>query len=548
MSQSILPPLRGRPGSFAGVLCSLAPVAAVALSGCSASEPPTDWSLVGVYDAAAVLQMGLQGDDAAAAGPQYVWVQSGGMVKSCGPGKSPDGLGVFEASAMANGLTPTLAVLLQRNSDGTDPLTPEDVRVSLGTAEPQYQLYPAVMPRYVTVRIDGDADVRHKQLVRTQLEMELCMEHKAGHAWVGGSTKQLRQAFLLDPPDQGGGDRKYFGGQRDPVPALMGPPDACLQQSAGLDTTRDDAGRGDGSLDLIPSDVWGASLRWCDITETGGAVFSGPGPVPLTVGVTTSRPKHKTTRRWRELGATLHHADDDLDVTIDLTWDGQTLLDNEHLITQPTDENGAKGPPGLTDLLQRVPQEYPLAGTHEESDRYAILLVPNWQIVEGIRRMDQGDFETPMPDGGLGVQDGVGWVLDNPEHLFVQLPARADADIPPAAGGDETWLNVAEPLSGGFMGWNRWGYSPGMLAGRSPIVLLGSTAPTWEQVMMAHYTHLHALFIGALVALVSLVLIGMQRLGDLWSNVPEERVAFWPGVSPEPEEDTSAPPPLPGAS
>ena len=64
------------------------------------------WRMVGAYDATAT--MATVPDQARG----YVWQAATGMTESCGPAKSPVGMGVFEAEAVANGLTPTLAILL----------------------------------------------------------------------------------------------------------------------------------------------------------------------------------------------------------------------------------------------------------------------------------------------------------------------------------------------------------------------------------------------------------------------------------------------------
>ena len=91
------------------------------------------------------------------------------MSQSCGPSKSPDGLGVFEAEAIANQLSPTLAIVLEyteapqyQNAQGEscsqqedgicepvprDPITNMDVTVGLGVDQMAYTLQPMVMPR-----------------------------------------------------------------------------------------------------------------------------------------------------------------------------------------------------------------------------------------------------------------------------------------------------------------------------------------------------------------------------------------------------------------
>ena len=135
------------------------------------------------------------------------------------------------------------------------PITNADVTVGLGVDQMAYTLQPMVMPRNLAINIDGyvepinpkepdaaaeeDTDLnsglfdtsRYQKLIRTQLEIELCLEHKVGRGWLGNDAEKLRQAFLLDPPDYDRLDRKYFGGQRDPIPGLIGPSDACVVSS-----------------------------------------------------------------------------------------------------------------------------------------------------------------------------------------------------------------------------------------------------------------------------------------------------------------------------
>ena len=150
------------------------------------------------------------------------------MSQSCGPSKSPDGLGVFEAESIANQLSPTLAIVLEytdppqyQNAQGEScsqqedgicepvprvPITNTEVTVGLGVDQMAYTLQPMVMPRNLAINIDGyvepinpkksavdseeseDTDQnsglfdtsRYQKLIRTQLEIELCLEHKVG--------------------------------------------------------------------------------------------------------------------------------------------------------------------------------------------------------------------------------------------------------------------------------------------------------------------------------------------------------------------------------
>ena len=144
------------------------------------------------------------------------------MEGSCGPAKMPMGLGKFEAEAVAQGLSPTLMLLLERRGPARE-LAPADVSLEIGDEGASVRLEPMVEPRRLAVQISGEGLVTHKQLVRTQIEMELCLEHKVGRGWVGQDAASLRQAFLLDPPAERRIDRLAFSGQRNPVPALTGP-------------------------------------------------------------------------------------------------------------------------------------------------------------------------------------------------------------------------------------------------------------------------------------------------------------------------------------
>lgn len=479
----------------------------------SRAATAADVSLVGLYDSAALqLQEGRAGT--------FAWVAAPGMTTSCGPAKAPDGLGVFEAEAMAGGMTPALALVLRSSAGGV--LTTENVRVSLGQTRPEVRLHPAVRPRTLAVSLSSTGAPRHKQLLRTQLEMELCLEHKVGRGWIGGATDELRQAFLLDPPPDGGPDRKYFGGQREPVPALLGPPDACLRFTEGL--TGDSTGnRGDNSLDLVPSDIWGASLRWCRPEETSGAPHALT-ELPLRLGLPDGE-HPPSLRRWEALEVTLSDADDDRDVLLTLTYQGQSLLEQAPLFSAVQTDDGNEPVLGITDLLARLPHRYPALGPPADPERYTLLLIPNWQLVEGLRRVTPTSSSRPVN----AIEDGVGFILAHPDLLYVQVPDP----------NQENWLNLTASLEGGPLGLGRWGYVVGMLSGREPIILPGTEPPTWTQSVEAHRADWHGLFLGTLAVLIGLFGAGLKRLRDLWVPVPEERAAYWPGSPLEDAENVS---------
>ena len=536
--------------------CALAAaLALLAVGGCFSSPDDPGWNLVGAYDATTIMALDdVLGEELP---PEYVWVPFPGMSESCGPPKAADGLGVFEAEAMANSLTPTLAIVLERTLRAPEgPLSTDGVRIALGRDRPEYLLQPAVMPRYIAVHIEGEGNVHHKQLVRTQLQMETCMEHKTGRGWIGGDASNLRQAFLLDPPDEEnwGSDRRYFGGQRDPIPSLLGPPDACIVDEVAV--SMGPGGAGEGSLDLVPSDVWGASLRSCEVEERPGApLMRNAGTIPLRVSGQEDIPVRRMPAFWDQLTVVVNPYDTDLwkaanpeatdeSVRVDVLWaeagGARTNVLSQHpLFDRPEggDGTGWAAGAGMTDLLARVPYYYPSVGPRDEPDQYVLLLVPNWQIVEGLRRIygEAQDADRPRATGGAGVQYGVGWLLDNPQHLFVQVPdprkvAEGEQVAEKAELEDDTWLDLTEIMGGGRFGLRTWGYTVGMLAGRKPIALPVDDVPIWDQTAVAQRAAHQSYFLGGLAVLVFFLLGGLRRMPDLWTRMPEERVDYWPGV------------------
>jgi len=547
-------------------------LAGLTLGAREAHAAETGWSLVGIYDSSALGTMSATARAAAGQEPAgtYVWVPAPGMTGSCGAAKAADGLGVFEAESLSSTLAPALVVLLEAAPD-TAPLTRDDVRVSLGIDAPNFRLEPALSPRVLSVSIGGEGGIRYKQLVRTQLEMELCMEHKVGRGWIGGDEVGLRQAFLLDPPDtrsseasylgakqdpgapltpdDGLPDRKYFGGERDPVPALLGPPDACLVRSPDLDASASGGSKGEGSLDLVPSDIWGASLRWCtDQERDGNLELALPRPIPFRLSDLLGAPAPNPVPTRKGLDVVVGPGDRDEDVTVSLTWGDTVLMKDEPLFSKlrTPREDAKEGEPedgkeerGIKDLLASVPYAYPTTGTAGDPGRMTMLIIPNWQIVEGLRRLYLGNPRTALPLAGAGVQDGVGWVLNHPELLYVQVPQGGERN-------SETWLNLSEGLAGAPLGLRAWGYPTGLLFGRKPIAMPGRLEPGWELASEAQRASRHGVFLGALALLSALLVAGLRRLSDLWTPVPEERVAYWPGRGGQGDQAGGAPLPPPG--
>jgi hypothetical protein len=508
---------------------------AVGLEGATAAGGAGGWRLAGAYDVAPLLAVGDQPRD-------FLWRSAPLMEEFCGPSRRPMGLGVFEAEAIASGLSPTLALLLERTDKQA--LPPEDLRIAVGDADRKILLQPAVEPRHLTVKIEGTGPEveRYQQLVRTQLEIELCMEHKLGRKWTGADAALLREAFMLDPPgaDSGSGrretlaranaDRMYFGGQGAAVPALLGPPDACLQRTPGLKPGKLSdavvAGR-----DLVPSDVWSAGLRWCEADEQAGReVREGGGSLGLHLRLGAGKPAPKEPARWEELAVRVHGAEDAAGVTVDVVFGGRELAFEKLFQGAPTDDPQVEsGGGGLVDVLARVPRRYPRLGSVDDPERYAVLLVPNWQLVDALRAIDTAAPESAQGAPDAAVRDGVAAVLARPELLFVQVPD------PSAGPNTDRWLDLSTVMGPGPLRSRHWGYSVGYSAGRSPIALPGG-APDWLQEATAQRARPQAMFLLSAGLLLIALLVGLWRLPDLWARVPQIAMDYWPGAGLQEEE------------
>ena len=481
-----------------------------------ASAAPS-WELTGVYDLSATraIQPGWE--------PSMVWAPAPGMESSCGRAKGPAGMGTFEAEAVTNGLTPALAILLRSNDRVM--LSRADVRVTVGDdASSGVLMEPAVAPRRLRIGLaTAEEGAREQeevlQLVRTQIEISLCLEHKVGRGWIGGEAEQVRQALLLTAPTPkgSGSDRAFFLGQSKPVPALIGPPDACIKGSSIASS-----GSSVDSLDMVPTDIWASRVRACT---------DDPLPTP--------------TQGWLPLRASapvewVPEAPGWIDVTLKV--EGEQILltyGNDQIRTLPLSRN-PEGGRAIEDIIGQLPYYYPMFLS--EGQFYTMLIVPGWQVAEAFRHVawqelnparEGAAVERPAFGSPAAPTDAVGWLLAHPEYLHVQV-------IPPgtAAGADLQIDDLASSLGGSF-GPRSWGYAVGYNVARAPLAVPGKAEVVSDQVSSAQRWFPHGLFLAGTGAMLLFVAVGLRRLPDLWSRVPEERADYWPGVPP-PEQEGEA--------
>ena len=182
-----------------------------------------------------------------------------------------------------------------------------------------------------------------------------------------------------------------------------------------------------------------------------------------------------------------------------------------------------------------IPHTYPTVGPPDDLNRYVLLLVPNWQLVEGIRRLqpqDEGvtpDASKPQARVAEGLRNGVSWILDHPELLFVQVEGEP--------GSSDDWHDLTQVMGdGSWWGPRNWGYTTGLLAGRQPIVLPVDAVPTWEQASTAQRARQQSYVLLGMVVVVGFLVIGVRRIPELWATVPEERADYWPARKGKDEE------------
>lgn len=503
-------------------------LAALSASHASDTQP---WRLVAAYDASTISRLEVD-LDALLGGAEddtaFLWRTQPGMEDSCGPAKRPDGLGIFEAEAIASGLSPTLMLVLEGPPDAA-PLTTRDVRISMGRDGARVLLQPMVEPRYLALRFQQGVDgheARWRKLLQTQLAVEACLEHKVGRGWLGADEEQLREAYLLDPPPFDQPSRRFFGGQAEPVPALRGSPDACLDAPLEDFGAELGASRGAGAFGLQPSDVWGASLRPCPRRlERPDDTTVLPLALPEGFEARPEPPTWQSVHIDFKVPDALRAAERRvLDAAVGVRVgppEGAPWYDGP-LMEPLTDSDDL----GLIDVLARVPYVYPRLITEDGRHAYTVLALPDWQLVEALRRLDRhitdpstGGVEAPMATDPDDIVDGVGTVLRHPELVFVQLRGQ----------DDEAWPNLASVLRGRVT-QGPWGYTVDARAARSPIALPGSKPPTWLQRAQAQQATLQAVLYLSTSIVGLAFLLGLRRLRDLWSTAPTERASYWPGV------------------
>ena len=326
---------------------------------------------------------------------------------------------------------------------------------------------------------------------------------------------------------------------------MAGPSDACFvpntpeELNGWRKLTGAGSGKGESSLGLVPADVWGADLRICNPDQAIGDSVRGFHkllPLRLSSELPWDAPR-ALSATWNVLSVLIGEGEKDEEIGLEVTFGEETLYSGRLYDPLPPseDEQSFGQEYGIKDILAMVPHSYPQVGPPEDSERYTVLLIPNWQLVEAIRRLDaaeqaQGDeakadaLGSSMRTSLRGNFDGVGWVMEHPETLFIQV-------APPGEGSakDAAWPNLSTSLAGHTGQARAWGYTTGLLSGRKPIALVSPDAPTFSQAASGQRAPHHGIFLGSLTALLLLVGAGLLRLNHLWARLPEERVAYWPG-------------------
>jgi len=500
------------------------------------------WRLVGAYDSSAVrvAAAGEVPEDAGAQPTPFSWRPNQTLLDYCGTPRAPRGLGVMESVAISEGLTSALVLVLRSEEPDALPMQFSDLAVSVVRApdsnDPaeRMELQPAVEARRLRLSIDNEIggdeaeDRQWTEVVRTQLGIQLCLEHMLGRAWSGGDEKRVREAFLLTRPQVAGAvDRRYLVGQQEPVAAYLGPPDAC--ERGGIQQPNS---TGQVSPELVPADVWQGRVRPCGPDESE---LAKPPSLPLEI-FGSGELQRLTASDWDEVQVTLRRGVSEVP-TVEVVFNDQTRLEPSLLLSR-ADSGSADSynVERMEDLLGHLPQRYPLIA--RDGQRYTVLLIPEWQLAEARQRwermrlnstktMQQAVYRAPRPE-----LDGVAWMLEHPELLRVQVRPESDTET-------QEWPDLAVAIQGGSLGVRDWGYAAGLLGGRAPIVLPQDAPVRWEQVVMAQRGKQQSFAVAAFALLALSFITGFRRLSELWLRIPEERADYWPGVGEEQPKDQS---------
>jgi hypothetical protein len=521
-----------------------------ATSGTSAADSG-GWRLVGAYDAAAVLaaveaEADPEAEAEVTALPAFNWSPQPELDAYCGHPRAPTGMGVMESVAISTGLTPTLALVLRSTGRNPGPLEEGDVAVSLvrtpESSDPAEQttLRPAVEPRRLSIEIvdqtrAGSASgasrrdqTNWRQIVRTQLGIQLCLEHMLGRAWSGGDENRVRQAFLLERPDPSADpDRRYLVAQRDPVAAYLGPPDACENGGTKQPRESDEA-----SAELVPADVWEGRLRPCPNQSV--ATLPRSPSLPIRLSGADYQERH-TDDTWSEMKVVLRDGVSEVP-TVEVLLGEESLGEPTLLMSQASDDDRRGSAAGrMEDLLGRVPLVYPLI--RQGGHWYTILLIPEWQLAEALARRDamshkpEHTMAQPAP-GRLAVErDAVNWVLRHPELMRIQVrPTEPSVDV-------SMWPDLAVSMQGGTLGVRDWGYTVGAASGRASIALPTQDKVEWRHAELAQRAENQSAFTLAAAAIFMAFVMGLRRFAEFWRPIPRERADYWPAIGKQQVED-----------
>ena len=504
-----------------------------------------NWRLVGAYDSSAVQVSAVSELAEEEAGePQipFSWQPNSALLDYCGTPRAPRGLGVMESVAISERLTSALVLLLRSAERDAEPMQISDLAVSVvrspDSTDPaeRMELRPAVEARRLKLSIEnqiGSGDAKDRQwteVVRTQLGIQLCLEHMLGRAWSGGNEKRVREAFLLTRPQVAGAvDRRYLVGQQEPVAAYLGPPDACeLGGSQRPNST------GQVSPELVPADVWQGRVRPCGPDESEPTMALSPS-LPLQA-FGSGELVRVTAADWDEVQVVLRRGVSEVP-TVEVIFNDETRLEPTLLLSRAdSGDPGEYGVERMEDLLGRLPQQYPLI--ERDGHRYTVLLIPEWQLAEARQRWERmklnptKTMQQPVYRAPRAELDGVSWILQHPELLRVQVRPDADSEA-------LEWPDLAVAIQGGTLGVRDWGYAAGLLGGRAPVVLPQKEPVRWAQVVQAQRGQQQSFAVAAFVLLALAFLTGFRRLSELWLPIPEERADYWPGVGDQAAEDNA---------